>query len=126
MDARKASALVFFFAVGIFGLWGIGLTSPKGGERLAALERRLRALEKRVASLEVRVRILERQIKRSERLLPLPLPSGAKYVGSTRSLKWHRPTCEWAHRIAPANRVFFKSRQEAFRQGYRRCKVCRP
>ena len=48
------------------------------------------------------------------------------YIGNARSNKFHRPDCRWAKKIAPANRVSFKSRQEAIDRGYVPCKVCKP
>lgn len=46
-------------------------------------------------------------------------------VGSARMI-FHAPGCEWARKIAPANRVNFKSVRDARAAGYRQCKVCRP
>lgn len=48
------------------------------------------------------------------------------YIGNMNSKKFHRPDCEWAAKIAPGNRVYFATREEALRQGYEPCKVCRP
>ncbi|MGA9994754.1 MAG: Ada metal-binding domain-containing protein [Pyrinomonadaceae bacterium] len=39
---------------------------------------------------------------------------------------YHLPTCEWAHKISPKNRVGFSSALEAQNAGYRRCQVCSP
>ncbi len=56
---------------------------------------------------------------------PAPSPGGeALYVGNARTKKFHRPDCRWAEEISPANRVEFRSREEAIRQGYEPCKVC--
>ena len=49
-----------------------------------------------------------------------------KYVGSSKSNKYHYPTCEWAAKINPKNLVIFKSAKEAQDAGYVPCKVCRP
>jgi len=54
------------------------------------------------------------------------VPSGGVYIGNKNSKKFHRPDCQWAQKIAPYNRVIFKSRDEAIRAGYVPCKVCRP
>ena len=48
------------------------------------------------------------------------------YIGNARSHKFHRPDCRYTKKIAPRNRVFFQSRQEAINQGYVPCKVCKP
>ena len=34
--------------------------------------------------------------------------------------------CRRAEKIAPHNRVYFSTREEAIRAGYRPCKVCKP
>ncbi|MGI9952491.1 thermonuclease family protein [Moorellaceae bacterium AZ2] len=49
---------------------------------------------------------------------------GTLYIGNSRSKVFHLPTCEWAQKIAPQNRVEFGSREEAIKAGYRPCKVC--
>jgi methylphosphotriester-DNA--protein-cysteine methyltransferase len=49
-----------------------------------------------------------------------------KYVGSSKSDKYHYPSCEWAAKINPDNLVKFKSAKEALDAGYIPCKVCRP
>ena len=52
-------------------------------------------------------------------------PAGTgKLVGSSHTKVYHRPTCTWAKKIAPENRVFFKSTKEAQKQGRRACKYC--
>lgn len=50
----------------------------------------------------------------------------ASYVGNARSKKFHRADCRYAAEMSPANRVEFGSREEAVRQGYVPCKVCKP
>ncbi|MBI4355878.1 MAG: hypothetical protein HY597_05495 [Candidatus Omnitrophica bacterium] len=46
--------------------------------------------------------------------------------GSSKSNKFHRPTCQYVQRIKEGNLVGFRSREEALRMGYVPCKVCRP
>jgi len=48
------------------------------------------------------------------------------YIGNKNSKIFHRPDCEWAKKIAPQNKVIFKSKEEAIKAGYRPCKVCKP
>ncbi|MCP4250262.1 MAG: hypothetical protein GY778_24730, partial [bacterium] len=48
-----------------------------------------------------------------------------KFVGSSHSKVFHHPTCTWAKKIAPENRVFFKSPGDAQKQGRRACSFCR-
>jgi len=50
----------------------------------------------------------------------------ASYIGNKNSKKFHLLNCQWAEKIAPGNRVYFKSRDEAIKSGYEPCKVCRP
>jgi micrococcal nuclease len=50
----------------------------------------------------------------------------AKYIGNARSKKFHLPDCKWAEKIAPRNRVEFRTRHDAVAAGYEPCKVCRP
>jgi methylphosphotriester-DNA--protein-cysteine methyltransferase len=56
----------------------------------------------------------------------LSMAADYKYVGSSKSNKYHYPTCEWALKIHPDNLVTFKSAKEALDAGYVPCKVCRP
>jgi hypothetical protein len=49
-----------------------------------------------------------------------------KYVASSKSNKYHYPTCRWAVKIKPENLVTFKSAKEAVDAGYAPCSVCKP
>ncbi|MEI6153909.1 MAG: Ada metal-binding domain-containing protein [Deltaproteobacteria bacterium] len=55
-------------------------------------------------------------------------PSDAenKYYASSKSKKYHYPSCRWAQNINPSNLVSFKSANDANAQGYVPCKVCKP
>jgi len=59
---------------------------------------------------------------------PTPSQSSLEgnYVASKNSNKYHFPSCQWAQRINPSNRVVFKSAREAIQAGYVPCKVCKP
>lgn len=48
------------------------------------------------------------------------------YWSSSRSDKFHRPSCRWARRISPGNLVVFKNRDDALKAGYIPCKECKP
>ena len=48
------------------------------------------------------------------------------YVASAKREPFHKPDCEWAKKISPANLETFKSRDEAIKAGHRPCKVCKP
>ena len=50
----------------------------------------------------------------------------AVFHGSKSSDKFHRPTCEWAGKIAKGNLVVFESREAASAKGYKPCRVCNP
>jgi hypothetical protein len=52
-------------------------------------------------------------------------PEG-KYVASKKSSKYHFPSCKWAQKVSPSNRVVFKSVKDAVNAGYIPCKVCKP
>ena len=52
--------------------------------------------------------------------------SSGSFVGSSKSNKYHYPSCQWAQKISPANEVWFSSSQDARNQGYVPCKVCSP
>ena len=48
------------------------------------------------------------------------------YVGSSKSNKFHNPSCVLAKKIKPENLVTFGSRQAVLEAGYIPCKVCQP
>lgn len=48
------------------------------------------------------------------------------YIGNTRSFVFHRPNCSAANMIMPINRMRFKTREEAFIEGYHPCRKCKP
>lgn len=62
-----------------------------------------------------------------------PAPEAARisetdgqYVGSSKSNKYHYPSCRYAKQITPGNLIWFNGEIEAQRSGYVPCKVCRP
>lgn len=52
--------------------------------------------------------------------------AGEGYWASSKSNKFHRPSCRWAQRISSQNLLIFKSRAEALDSGYSPCKECKP
>jgi hypothetical protein len=48
------------------------------------------------------------------------------YIGSKNSKVFHKPGCDWALRISPANLVGYSSHAQAIRAGKRPCKQCKP
>ncbi len=52
--------------------------------------------------------------------------SSGKFVGSTKSDKYHYPSCRWAKKILPENQIWFASSEEARAAGYVPCGVCKP
>ncbi|MBN1935552.1 MAG: hypothetical protein JW934_12865 [Anaerolineae bacterium] len=52
--------------------------------------------------------------------------SGASYVGSDQSDKFHYLSCRWADKIKDENRICFASRAAAVAYGYAPCGVCKP
>ncbi len=55
-----------------------------------------------------------------------PEATGKKYVGSTKSNKYHYPSCRWAKKINLENEIWFKDAADAQAQGYEPCSVCNP
>jgi micrococcal nuclease len=51
---------------------------------------------------------------------------GSRYIGNSRSMKFHTLTCEYGQQISPKNAVDLSSRDEAIDEGYAPCKVCNP
>ena len=49
-----------------------------------------------------------------------------QFVGSTKSNKYHYPSCRLAQKIKPANEIWFTSSEDARAQGYVPCEVCNP
>lgn len=49
-----------------------------------------------------------------------------KYVGSLQSDKYHLPSCRWAEKISPVNQIWFDTKEEAEKAGYKPCGVCKP
>jgi hypothetical protein len=47
-------------------------------------------------------------------------------VASSRTAVYHRPTCEWAAKIAAGNLIRYESAQAARADGRRPCQVCGP
>ena len=50
----------------------------------------------------------------------------APFIGHRITMKVHAADCYWAKKIAPGNRVYFDSYDEAVKDGYVPCKVCKP
>jgi len=57
---------------------------------------------------------------------PAQQPVADYYVASKYSKVFHRPDCSWALRIKPKNKVIYRSKDDAIRDGRRPCKVCKP
>lgn len=46
------------------------------------------------------------------------------YVASKNSNKYHLPTCQFAQKIKPENKICFSSKEEAEKRGYQGAKCC--
>lgn len=46
------------------------------------------------------------------------------FVASKNSNKYHLPTCQWAQKIKPENKICFSSKEEAESRGYQGAKCC--
>lgn len=49
-----------------------------------------------------------------------------QFVGSTKSNKYHYPSCSEAQKIKPANEIWFSSSEDARAHGYVPCGICHP
>lgn len=49
-----------------------------------------------------------------------------QYLGNSNSLRFHRTTCRFSKKICRNNTVKFKSRRDAYWEGYSPCKQCNP
>lgn len=69
----------------------------------------------------------ETTIKRSPKTQKKAVPVSSTYfVASSSSKKYHYPSCTWAKKISPRNRITFRSVKEARQAGYIPCKICKP
>jgi len=50
----------------------------------------------------------------------------AYYLGNKKSHKFHRPDCKYGKKILPSNLVIFKTKWDAFFQGFSPCRSCKP
>lgn len=62
---------------------------------------------------------------------PIPVEPSAntatgKYIASERSKVFHTSTCSFVDAIAPENKIYFDTIEEALRSGRRPCKKCQP
>lgn len=51
---------------------------------------------------------------------------GQTFFASKNSNKYHFQSCQWAQKISPANKIEFRSVDEAYAAGYIPCSVCKP
>ena len=51
---------------------------------------------------------------------------GGMFVASSNSKKYHRSSCKFSKEIPAQNKIYFNSSNEAKKQGYEPCKVCKP
>jgi micrococcal nuclease len=52
--------------------------------------------------------------------------SGDQYRGQKFTRRFHRPDCPLGKKIAPKNLITFRSKKEAYWQGYSPCRTCKP
>jgi O-6-methylguanine DNA methyltransferase len=74
---------------------------------------------------EAKRAILEAEGVEPDRLENLA-DEGMRFWGSATTHIFCYPTCRQARRISEEHRVLFKSEQDAFKSGFRPCKICRP
>lgn len=49
-----------------------------------------------------------------------------KYIGNKKTKVYHKINCRYVKLIKNSNRVYFKTKLQAQKAGYRPCKVCKP
>ncbi len=49
-----------------------------------------------------------------------------KYIGNIKSKKFHKLNCRSVKKLKSKNYIYFKDKEEAEKQGYVPCKVCKP
>lgn len=49
-----------------------------------------------------------------------------KYVGNKKTKVFHKINCRYVKKIKKTNKVFFKTKKQAQKAGYKACKVCKP
>lgn len=54
------------------------------------------------------------------------VPKDGAYIGSINSDKYHKKGCRWEKKIKYANRIGFKDKADARKQGYKPCGTCKP
>ena len=52
--------------------------------------------------------------------------SSSVFWASSRTDKFHKPTCEWAQKIDDSNKIVYDSRDKAISAGKTPCSVCNP
>ena len=52
--------------------------------------------------------------------------SASEFWASSKTDKFHLPTCEWAEKISNNNKVVYHSRDDAIADGKQPCTVCNP
>ncbi|MGE5582361.1 MAG: thermonuclease family protein [Bacillota bacterium] len=55
-----------------------------------------------------------------------PVKQSGLYLGSAKGSTYHYQTCKWAQKIKPGNKIWFNSKDEAEKSGYKPCKACNP
>lgn len=74
----------------------------------------------------LRRRFIEAQIRNKIRETEDDQEDEGVYFGNKRSSILHLPECRGVQNISSKNIVLFKTRQEAIKQGYVPCKICKP
>ena len=52
--------------------------------------------------------------------------SDSVFWASSKTDKFHKPTCEWAQKIDDSNKIVYDSREKAIADGKNPCSVCNP
>lgn len=74
-------------------------------------------------------RLLDAQrsaMKRGRGIWSLPVQEEKSYIGNSKQRRFHRPDCKSTANVPARNRVDFRTRDEAFFEGYSPCRNCKP
>jgi len=64
---------------------------------------------------------------KKDKAAPAPAPVAyGNYVASKTAEPFHLPSCKWVQKISKDNIVYYKTKEDAIKDGHRPCKVCKP
>ncbi len=126
-DAFFYSAVIVLVAVSCFGLgrWSVSdslkNSTDIGVKAIKVTQQASAALSQRVGSASATPKIETR----TNASTVGELVTQKKYVGSKTGTKYHLLTCAGAKTIKDANKIYFSSKEDAEKQGYKPASNCK-